>query len=98
MDMIGMDFVAPINPPCEATGATYILRLVDYFLRCAFGTTLEKADQQSTMRFIVEKVVPMVGWPKSLYTNNRSHFTSLAIWKMWDDRGVAMFTAAVSHP
>ena len=98
MDMVGMDFVGPINPPCEATGAIYIFLLVDYFSRFAFGTTLEKADQQATMRFVIEKVVPIVGWPKSGYTDNGSHFTGLAVRKMRDDHGVAMFTAAVSHP
>ena len=77
-DMVGMDFVGPINPPCEATGAIYILLLVDYFSRFPFGTTLERADQQATMRFVVKKVVQIVGWPKSVYTDNGSHFTGLA--------------------
>ena len=98
MDMIGMDFVGPINPPCEATGTSYILLVVDYFSRFVFGGALEKADQQSTMRFLVDKVVPIVRWPKSVYTDNGSHFTSSAIRKMWEDHGVLQFTAAISHP
>ena len=31
MDMIGMDFVGPISPPCKATGYSYILIVIDYF-------------------------------------------------------------------
>ena len=98
MDMIGMDFIGPINPPCEATGATYILLVVDYFSRFVFGGTMGRADQQSTMRFFVDKVAPIVGWPKSVYTDNGSHFTGSAIRKMWEDHGVMQFTAATSHP
>ena len=52
MDMIGMDFIGPINPPYEATGAVYILLVIDYFSRFVFGVLLQKADQQSTMDVI----------------------------------------------
>ena len=98
MDMVGMDFIGPINPSCEATGAVYILLVVDYFSRCVLGACLDKADQQSTMRAFVDKVVPILGWPKSVYTDNGSHFTGAAIRKMWEDHGVMHFTAAISHP
>ena len=98
MDMVGMDFIGPINPPCEATGAVYILLVVDYFSRFVFGAPLQKADQQSTMAFFLDKVVPMVGWPKSVYSDNGSHFTGGAIRQMWLDHGVLQFTSAVSHP
>ena len=98
MDMIGMDFIGPINPPCGATGAVYILLVVDYFSRFLFGAPLQKADQLSTMQVIVERIVPVVGWPKSVYSDNGTHFTGAAIKKMWEDHGVQHFTAAVSHP
>ena len=98
MDMVGMDFIGPINPPCEATGAVYILLVVDYFSRFVLGARLDKADQQSTMRAFVDKVVPILSWPKSVYTDNGSHFTGAAIRKMWEDHGVMHFTAGISHP
>ena len=98
MDMIGMDFIRPINPPCEATRAVYILLVIDYFSRFTFGAPLQKADQQSTMRVFVNNIVPMMGWPKSVYSDNRSHFTGAAIKKMWEDHGVIHFTTAISHP
>jgi len=31
MDMIGMDFVGPISPPCKATGYSYILIVITDF-------------------------------------------------------------------
>ena len=98
MDMIGMDFVGPINSPCESTGAAHILLVVDYFSHFVLGATLEKADQQSAMHTFVDKVVPILGWPKSVYSDNGSHFTEAAIRKIWEDHRVMHFTAAISHP
>lgn len=98
MDMVGMDFIGPINLPCEATGAVYILLVVDYFSRFVFGAPLQKADQQSTMRFFIDHLVPTVGWPKSVYSDNGSHFTGSLVKQMWKDHGVLHFTAAISHP
>ena len=98
MDMIGMDFVGPINPPCEATGNTYILVVIDYFSRFLFAVGLSRADQRSTMSALLEKVIPVVGWPMTVYTDNGPHFTGQLIRKMWEDHGVTHFPAAVSHP
>ena len=50
------------------------------------------------MRAFVDKVVPILGWPKSVYSDNGSHFTGAAIQKMWADHGVMHFSAAISHP
>ena len=50
------------------------------------------------MQFIVDRVVPVMGWPKSVYSDNGTHFTGSAIRKMWTDHGVLLFTAPVSHP
>ena len=47
MDMVGMDFIGPINPPCEATGAVYHLLVVNYFSNFALGACLDKANPQS---------------------------------------------------
>ena len=98
IDMVGMDFIGPMNPPCEGTEAIYIFLVVDYFSRFALGTALEKADQQSTLHPFVDKVVPILGWPKSVYADNGSHFTGAAIQKMWADDGVIYLFAAISHP
>ena len=98
MDMVGMDFIGSINPPCEATGAVYILLVVDYFSRFVLEPCQERADQQSTMRAFVDKVVPILGWPKSVNSDNGSHFAGASIRKMWEDHGVMHFTAAISHP
>ena len=50
------------------------------------------------MQFRVEKVVPVVAWPKSVYSGNCSHIASSTIQQMSKEHKVRHFTAAVSHP
>jgi len=98
MDMIGMDFVGPINPPCAATGYIYILVVIDYFSRFLWAVGTKKANQVSTMQALLDHVIPVVGWPLTVYSDNGSHFTGSMISQMWRDHGVIHFTSAISHP
>lgn len=98
MDIVGMDFVRPINSPGEAMGAIYIFLVVDYFCRFVFGGALKKVDQSSTMQFLLDKVVTIVPLPKSVYSVNGSHFTGNIIKQMWKDDGVLHFTSAILQP
>ena len=88
MDMVVIDFIGQINPPCEATGAVYILLVVDYFSRFTFRESLQKANEQVTLQFIVDKIVSIMGWPRLVYSDNGSNFTGNAIWQMWKDHRV----------
>lgn len=98
MDMIGMDYEGPINPPCKATGYVYILIVVDYFSRFLWAIGVHKADQASTIKALLSHVIPIVGWPLTVYTDNGGHFTGALISKMWTDHGVMHFPSALSHP
>ena len=59
---------------------------------------VQKADQKSTMKALLEHIIPMMGWPLTVYTDNGSHFTGCQITKMWGDHGVIHFPSALSHP
>ena len=98
MDMWGMDYIGPINPPCAATGAKYILIVVDYFSRFLFGKAVVSATMQSTMDVILNHIVPVCGWPRSIYSDNGTHFTGGEIQTMFRNFGVTHFHAAISHP
>lgn len=98
MDMWGMDNIGPINLPCAATGARYILIIVDYFSRFLFGRAVVEATMQSTMDAILNHVVPICGWPRSIYSDNGSHFTGGEMQTMLSNFGVTHFTPAISHP
>jgi len=98
LDMIGMDYVGPINPPCKASGVVYILIAVDYFLRFLWAVGVQRADQASTMKALLDYIFLVVGWPLTVYTDNGSHFTGALISKMWVDHGVIHFPSAISNP
>jgi len=98
LDMIGMDYVGPINPPCRVTGYVYILIIVDYFSCFLWAIGVQRADQVSTIKALLEHVFPVVGWPLTVYSDNGSPFTGALISKMWEDHGVLHFPSAISHP
>ena len=98
MDMWGMDYIGPITPSCAITGAKYILIIVDYFSRFLFARPLLEAMMSSTMDVILNHVTPITGWPRSVYSDNGSHFTGKEIHDMFAKFGVTHFAAAISHP
>ena len=93
-----MDYIGPINPPCEASGDVYILIVIDYFSRFLWAFGVKRADQRSTMQVLLDHVFPTVGWPVTVYSDNGSHFTGNTISQMWKDHGVLHFASAISHP
>ena len=97
-DMWGIDYIGPITPSCETTGSRYILIIVDYFSRFLFARPVPEATMQSTMDVILNHVTPVLGWPRSIYSDNGSHFTGKEIKDMFTRFGVTHFPAAISHP
>jgi hypothetical protein len=75
MDMLAMDYIGPISPACKGSGARYILVMIDYYSRFVFAQPVACADQSTTMAMLLNTVVPVVGWPKTIYSDNGSHFT-----------------------
>jgi transposase InsO family protein len=98
MDMWGMDYIGPITPACNITGAKYVLIIMDYFSRFIFAWPLIEATMQSTMNVTLNHVVPITGWPRSIYSDNGSHFTGKDIQNMFTQFGVTHFSEAILHP
>jgi transposase InsO family protein len=98
MDMLAIDYIGPITPACKGSGAKYILVMVDYYSRFVFAQPVQCADQATTMATLLNTVVPVVGWPRTIYSNNGSHFVGKEIEQMFKDHGVVHFNTAISHP
>ena len=98
MSMVGLDFLGPINPSCNATNHKYILLAIDYFTRFmwmesySFCTMIEVAD------LFRNQIVPVFGWPEAIYSDNGSHFTGQEINTIFQSHGVTHYTAPVTHP
>ena len=98
MDVIGMDYVGPITPPCKSTGYVYILIVIDDFSRFLWAIGVYKGDQALSMKALLDHIIPTFGWPLTVYTDNGSHCTGALISKMWTDHGGMHFPSAISHP
>lgn len=98
MDMIGMDYVGPITPPCDITGTQYICLCIDYYSRFLFARGFAQHRELETMDFLLNNITPVAGWPKTLYTDNGSHFVGHRMAELLKSFGVLHLTAPVSHP
>jgi hypothetical protein len=62
MQLVGMEFMGPINPPAK-DGSVHILILVDYFSRFVFAMPLTEASGFSVSSTWIRNWAPIVGWP-----------------------------------
>jgi hypothetical protein len=98
-DMIGMDYVGPISPPCKVTGNRFILIMVNYFSRFLFARGFaEYPSQATTMSMLLDSIAPIFGWPKTIFCDNGSYFVGKEVKKLLDTFGVKMINAPITHP
>jgi hypothetical protein len=97
MDMWRMDYIGPITPACNITREKYVLIIMDYLSQFIFARPLVKTTMQSTMDVILNHVVPITGWPRSIYSANGSHFTGRDIQDLFTAFGITHFSAVISH-
>ena len=98
MTMIGMDFMGPISPACTATGAIYILLVVDYFTRFIWAKAYLHARGDAVIDMLRDHIAPVFGWPKGAYSDNGSHFVNDDVHAIYLEHGVSQFTGPVSSP
>ena len=96
--MLGMDFLGPISPRCQATGWAYILIVIDYFSRFVWTKGCESADQAAVHTFWVEVLAPIFGFPEWLYMDNGSHFIGSETVSLFESHGTHISNAPISHP
>ena len=90
-----MDYVGPITPPCDTTGTKHICLCIDY---CSRSRGFAQHRELETMDFLLNNITPAAGWPKTLYTDNGSHFVSHRVTELLKSFGVLRLTAPVWHP
>lgn len=96
--MVGMDFLGPISPRCEVTGAAYVLIVIDYFSRFVWALACESADQAAVHYFWIVFLAPIYGFPEWLYTDNGSHFVGSETISLFESHGTRVTQAPISHP
>lgn len=96
--MLGMDFLDPISPRYQATGAAYVLVVIDYFSRFVWAKACVSADQEAVHDFWINTLAPIFGFPKDLYTDNGSHFIDSETISLFESHGTHVTQAPISHP
>ena len=98
MKMLGMDWVGPISPACNITGARYVLLMVCYFTRFTWAKAYTHHTAVEVVDMMENHVAPVFGYPAGVYTDNGSHFVNQEVSRLFQRRGVTHFTGPVSHP
>ena len=98
MSMVGMDWIGPITPACTATGAKYVLLVVDYFTRFVWGKAYREHTSAEVVDMYENTIAPIFGWPEGVYSDNGSHFVNELVRTMFASHGTKHFTGPVSHP
>ena len=98
MSMVGMDFLGPISPVCTATGALYILIVVDYFSRFVWASLCQSADQDAVLFMWTNVLAPVFGFPRCIYTDNGRHFTGAEVTALFESHGTRVIRAPITHP
>jgi transposase InsO family protein len=69
-----IDFVGPINPPGKRTRARYIITATEYLTRWAEARVVKECSATTTIRFIFDDIITRFGCPKTLMSDQGTHF------------------------
>jgi hypothetical protein len=69
-----IDFMGPINPPGKHIGARYIITATEYLTRWAKARAVKDYCETIVARFIFDDIITRFGCPKTLMSDQGSHF------------------------
>src|SRR6266566_5825 len=87
-DLVGMDFTGAITPR-GADGSSHIHLLGDYHSRFVFLHTTKEPSGGVLVKSW-KQIVPIKGYPREIYCDNASCYTSGSVKRYFDDRGTSI--------
>jgi len=78
-DKWDVDFVGPINPTRKRIGERYIINATEYLTIWAEATPVRDFTATTTAKFLFENVVTRFGCPRTLLSDQQSHFLNKTI-------------------
>lgn len=95
--LLAMDFHGPINPISQR-GNRYIISLTDILSKFTITKAVRDCTADTAARFLQEDVICKYGTPKSILTDNGTHFTSHMIQKLFQRLGITHLYSTPYHP
>jgi hypothetical protein len=76
-ERFALDYVGPL--PTSIHGKQHILVAMEYYTKWPIVKAVEKADQESTAKFLYEEIYAQFGPPAEFLTDNGTHFDNITM-------------------
>ena len=96
-ELLAMDFHGPITPTSQR-GNKYIISLTDILSKFVIAKAVRDCTAETAARFLQEEVICKYGTPKSILTDNGTHFTSKIMDSLFHRLGVHHLYSTPYHP
>ena len=94
-DVWGIDFMGPFQ---SSFGNMYILLVVDYVSKWVEATTCPRNDAITVVGFIQRNILSRFGAPRTIISNERSHFANKVFAKFMSRYGIKHLMGLAYHP
>ena len=95
--LLTMDFHGPITPSTK-NGSKYIIAITDVLSKFVITKALRDCTAATAAHFLVEEVILKYGTPKSILTDNGTHFTASMMTELFKQIGVTHLYSTPYHP
>ena len=92
-----MDFHGPISPTTKC-GNKYIIAITDVLSKFVITKAVRDCTAATAAHFLVEEVILKYGTPKSILTDNGTHFTASMMTELFKQIGVTHLYSTPYHP
>ena len=95
--LLTMDFHGPITPSTK-NGNKYIIALTDALSKFVITKAVRDCTAATAAHFLVDEVILKYGTPKSILTDNGTHFTASMMTELFKRIGVTHLYSTPYHP
>ena len=95
--LLTMDFHGPITPSTK-NGSKYIIAITDVLSKFVITKAVRDCTAATAAHFLVEEVILKYGTPKSILTDNGTHFTASMMAELFKQIGVTHLYSTPYHP
>ncbi|CAF3260642.1 unnamed protein product [Rotaria sp. Silwood2] len=95
--LMAIDFHGPINPTSQR-GNKYIISLTDILSKFVVTKAVRDNTAQTAVKFLKEDIISKFGTPRSILTDNGTHFTSTLMDELCKQIGTTHLYSTPYHP